>query len=81
MNNEKQPTLSTQGSAGEQEDQLGGTTNLSPEQLKADGGIARPSENSTGGPTSKVEPETDDDQLDMGETPELTDGQDTEERN
>jgi hypothetical protein len=40
MNNENEQTPGTQGSAGEQEDLLGGTTNLSLEQLKAEGGIA-----------------------------------------
>lgn len=39
MNNENQTTLSTQGDANEQEDQLGGTTNLSLDQLKKEGGI------------------------------------------
>jgi hypothetical protein len=40
MNNENQQTASTQGSANLQEDQLGGATNLSLEQLKSEGGIA-----------------------------------------
>lgn len=40
MNNENQQPLSTQGSADEQEDQLGGTTNLSLEQLKEEGDTA-----------------------------------------
>jgi hypothetical protein len=44
MNNENERPLSTQGSANEQENQLGGTTNLSPDQLKQESGIANPSE-------------------------------------
>jgi hypothetical protein len=40
MDNEKSTTIKTQGSTNEQEEQLGGTTNLSLDQLKEEGGIA-----------------------------------------
>jgi hypothetical protein len=53
MNIENQQTLSTQGDANEQEDQLGGTTNLSLEQLKPEGGIASPSEDNPDGLTDQ----------------------------
>jgi hypothetical protein len=53
MNNENQQPLSTQGNANEQEDQLGGTTNLSLDQLKDEGGIANPIEDNPDGLTDQ----------------------------
>ena len=53
MNNENQQPLSTQGSAGEQEDQLGGTTNLSLAQLKEEGSIANPAGDNPDGLTDQ----------------------------
>ncbi|MDB5004496.1 MAG: hypothetical protein JWQ34_2721 [Mucilaginibacter sp.] len=49
MNNENQQPLSTQGSANDPEDQLGGTTNLSLEQLKEEDGIASPTDDNPDG--------------------------------
>jgi len=43
MNAENQP-LSTQGDANEKEEQLGGTTNLSVDQLKKEGDTSNPGE-------------------------------------
>ena len=44
MNAEKQQPLSTQGDANEKEEQLGGTTNLSVDQLKKEGDTSNPGE-------------------------------------
>jgi len=80
MNNKNQQTLSTQGSANEQEDQLGGTTNLSLEQLKAEGDIAGSAEDNPDGLTDQDdlnaddldEIDTEDYQPDNGDGDELT---------
>ena len=42
--NENQQPLSTQGDANEKEEQLGGTTNLSVDQLKEEGNTSNPGE-------------------------------------
>jgi hypothetical protein len=42
--NENQQPLSTQGNANEKEEQLGGTTNLSLDQLKKEGDTSNPGE-------------------------------------
>jgi hypothetical protein len=44
MNAENQQPLSTQGDANEKEEQLGGTTNLSADQLKKEGDTSNPGE-------------------------------------
>lgn len=44
MNAENQQPLSTQGDANEKEEQLGGTTNLSVDQLKKEGDTSNPGE-------------------------------------
>lgn len=44
ITDQNQQPLSTQGSAVEKEDQLGGTTNLSLEQLKKEGDTSSPAE-------------------------------------
>jgi len=77
MNNENQPILCTQRGANEQEDQLGGTTNLSLEQLKQEGGIASPSEDNPEGSSDDLdEPNTEAYQPDDEEDDEVTDDQD-----
>jgi hypothetical protein len=53
MNDENQQPLSTRGIAGEQENQLGGTTDLSGEQLKNESSIADPMEDNPDGLTDQ----------------------------
>jgi hypothetical protein len=44
MNTENQQPLSTQGDANDKEEELGGTTNLSVDQLKKEGDTSNPGE-------------------------------------
>ena len=90
MNNENGQTAGTQGSANLQEDQLGGTTNLSLEQLKAEGGIAgtaddNPDRLSDQDDLNEIraaddldEPDAEDNQPDDSEDDEVTDEPGTE---
>lgn len=53
VNNENSQSLSAQGNSLEKELQLGGTTNLSLEQLTKDRGVANPAEDNPNGLTDQ----------------------------